>query len=219
MLISQQIAAAFAVACMFFALVIFVPWDKTEKWLGRGNRIKPISVFKYSTATIVCLVVIIVAWNSIVSIFPTSTVIYDVSKEGSYVLSTKNPAYRENQRTYRYSLLVEFGSKNALVDIVLNTDEEYKLYEIGIGKPNQKAIMLTDEKTIPQRQGIITIGSTDVVVDRKPKYLACSSSNELITATASFYVYLEGDSPLEVTSAIFDGKHFELVEDRLIPSK
>jgi len=157
-----------------------------------------------------------VFWSPLIKTFtpPTSIIVYKELTDS--IVPTPDPDYKSGERKYANALLVEFQSRSALVDIRLNTDNEYKTYEAHIGKPNQRTILPTDEMIIDARRGMITIGATQVTASQQPNSLEYRSSSEMVTGTASLYIYLEGDRPLKVTGAIFNGKTFALSGDKLV---
>jgi hypothetical protein len=172
------------------------------KFLGIRHRM----LYWWIVLVLACLVTVPLStfgWKPMVSYYTSRRT--ELANE--YVRQTKDPVYQRGSRTYQYALLVEFGVRRleCNIDVEIDTGNQYLISEYYFGMP-----LKSDGSPKPVGLGPITIGVSDVVVDRRPPVYKAAGERTLIYPNQSLYVYFESDEPIEVVNAVSSGEHLEL---------
>lgn len=215
-------------ALLILASIGLLVWAMTSQIAVKTVR----AVFKNEKRTRIVLtlaLVIVLVWlegfvfrTSIVSLITpdttSTTVVYvDVTEENLVVRQYTDPEYKRQDRTYDYALLVEFRVNHTpeRIDIEIDTGEAYgsdPIYDYGMRNDSSVSRPPSDPR------GGMIIGSFGLSVEEvNPPIYRLRMEHSVVEPSLSFYVYFEGDKPMQVVTTRFGDTVFALQDNILVP--
>jgi len=163
---------------------------------------------------IICIAVVWPFWDKLIAIFPSN------SNENIFINHTIRKNIVSSTHPYKYELLVEFGARyyeSNGVDLEINTGNAHENIEVWWDKPHLKQ---KSPSFVDINQPVITDyggGTSQAVVythiisqdiTKPPIYKLKLGRSYIVPEKRSFYLLFQGNKPLKLKSAKFEGKNF-----------